>query len=240
MVSTNKVQKAPAATTVADDEKKARYQTPGITREVPMMDSKLSASMQRTFNGMDGKGGINYNLYYIFVIAPNLRINTKIVKKASDDLSAGVKAIHGMIDQLISKKKAELADRKISIPTKSDANRVKLTFHTPIAKRVLMVFESANELTELYTLLWADEAFDAVVYEGHKGEVRKLLHQILKGVENTSNLVRRAVNEAHAAPEQTVSELVAEQKAAEQEKSADTTATEAPPVEEGKGEVAHA
>jgi hypothetical protein len=236
METTTKTQKKTEPTpVVATEEKKARYQTPGITREIPMMDSKLSTSMQSTFNGNDGKGGINYNLYYIFVIAPNLRINSKLVKKASDDLSAGIKVIHGMINQLIDQKKIELAHRKITIPTKSDANRVKLTFHTPIAKQVLNVFESANELTELYTLLWADEAFDAVVYENHKREVRKLLHQILKGVENTSLLVRRAVAEAHVVPEQSVSELVEEQKAAERAKATQ----EAPSEATAAGEVAN-
>lgn len=236
MATTQSAQNAAIKDPALSDEKKARYQTPGITREIPMMDAKLSTTMQSTFNGMDGKGGINYNLYYIFVIAPNLRINTKIVKKASDDLSAGVTAIHGMIQQLITQKKVELAKRNISIPSKTDANRVKLTFHTPIAKRVLGVFESANELTELYTLLWADEAYDAVVYENHKREVRKLLHQILKGVENTSLLVRRAVNESHAAPEQTVSELLEEQKAAEKTEAALAAA----PEEVVEEEVAHA
>jgi len=168
-------------------EKKQRTLTGGgVEVAVHFCNTALSSSLTNTFEQVDAR------LQYLIVTGPKIANSEQLQstkKKIVELVDAQLAGIQRMRDQF----KAVAVAENIDVH-KHEARAVTVMVHTPLARKMLSMFATADEATALLDGLWIMGILNEEEKNRHAGSLRRACHKTAEAIGVMYKDARTAAN----------------------------------------------
>jgi hypothetical protein len=190
----------------------ARFSVSGLPVKIRVAERSITGAIKTALAGNDktgknqGEGGVDFALYFILDVGAGKRFSYSTVEAFKVKLDGWLKSTKDKLSASINKKKADLAQRNISIQ-EDKGTEIELMIHTPYSRKFIEIFELINTEFEYYRLFYLNDQISSQDFNS-KTHTLKRQCQDMSGIPNM--ILKKVLAEERVAQEQMAAKILAE------------------------------